>query len=46
VIINRGRVRELKPWFTGEYVVILNNGKELTLSRGYRDRLPLLLAQQ
>jgi two-component system LytT family response regulator len=46
VIINRGRVRELKPWFTGEYVVILNNGKELTLSRGYRDRLPLLLEQQ
>jgi two-component system LytT family response regulator len=46
VIINRGCVRELKPWFTGEYVVILNNGKELTLSRGYRDRLPLLLAQQ
>ena len=46
VIINRGCVRELKPWFTGEYVVILTNGKELTLSRGYRDRLPLLLAQQ
>ena len=45
-IVNRRRVRELKPWFTGEYVVILNNGKELTLSRGYRDRLPLLLAQQ
>jgi len=45
-IVNRSRVRELKPWFTGEYVVILNNGKELTLSRGYRDRLPLLLAQQ
>ena len=45
-IVNRNRVRELKPWFTGEYVVILVNGKELTLSRGYRDRLPLLLAQQ
>jgi two-component system, LytTR family, response regulator len=45
-IVNRCRVRELKPWFTGEYVVILSNGKELTLSRGYRDRLPLLLAQQ
>lgn len=45
-IVNRSRVRELKPWFTGEYVVILNNGKELTLSRGYRDRLPLLLAER
>jgi two-component system LytT family response regulator len=45
-IVNRSRVRELKPWFTGEYAVILNTGKELTLSRGYRDRLPLLLAEQ
>ena len=44
VIINRSRVKELKPWFTGEYVVILSNGKELTLSRGYRDRLQVLLS--
>jgi hypothetical protein len=38
VIVNRKRIKELRPWFTGEYVVILNTGKELTLSRGYRDR--------
>lgn len=44
VIVNRQRVKELRPWFTGEYVVILTTGKELTLSRGYRDRLPLLAA--
>jgi two-component system LytT family response regulator len=44
VIINRKRIKELRPWFTGEYVVILTTGKELTLSRGYRDRLPLLMA--
>jgi two-component system LytT family response regulator len=43
-IVNRSRVKELKPWYTGEYVVILNTGKELTMSRGYRDRLPLLIA--
>src|SRR6266702_4419079 len=43
-IVNRSRVKELKPWYTGEYVVILNSGKELTMSRGYRDRLPLLIA--
>jgi len=43
VIVNRSRIRELRPWFTGEYVVVLTTGKELTLSRGYRDRLPLLL---
>jgi two-component system LytT family response regulator len=44
VIVNRTRIKELRPWFTGEYVVMLNTGKELTLSRGYRDRLPLLTA--
>jgi len=44
VIVNRTRIKELRPWFTGEYVVILTTGKELTLSRGYRDRLHLLTA--
>jgi two-component system, LytTR family, response regulator len=44
VIVNRQRIQELRPWFTGEYVVILTTGKELTLSRGYRDRLHLLTA--
>jgi len=44
VIVNRRRIKELRPWFTGEYVVILTTGKELTLSRGYRDRLHLLTA--
>ncbi|HLJ13469.1 MAG TPA: LytTR family DNA-binding domain-containing protein [Bryobacteraceae bacterium] len=42
VIVNRRRVHELRPWYTGEYVVLLTTGKELTLSRGFRDRLPLL----
>ena len=46
VIVNRRRIKELKPWFTGEYAVILTTGKELTLSRGYRDRLPLLLTAE
>jgi two-component system LytT family response regulator len=44
VIVNRTRIKELRPWFTGEYVVLLTTGKELTLSRGYRDRLHLLTA--
>jgi len=37
------RIRELKPWPTGEYVVLLQSGKELTLSRGYRSRVRALL---
>ena len=42
-IVNRKRIHELRPWVTGEYVVVMTSGKELTLTRSYRDRLPLLL---
>jgi two-component system LytT family response regulator len=38
-IVNLERIKELQPWFNGEYVVVLQNGKQLTLSRGYRDKL-------
>ena len=38
-IVNTERIKELQPWFNGEYVVILRNGTRLPLSRGYRDRL-------
>jgi LytTr DNA-binding domain len=36
VIVNLDAVREMRPWPTGEYVVTLKDGKELTLSRSYR----------
>ncbi len=39
VIVNIDKIRELRPWPTGEYVVLMRNGKELTLSRTYRSRL-------
>jgi two-component system LytT family response regulator len=38
-IVNIERIKELQPWFNGEYVVILRNGTKLTLSRGYREKL-------
>jgi two-component system LytT family response regulator len=38
-IVNIERVKELQPWFNGEYVVFLQNGTRLTLSRGYREKL-------
>jgi two-component system, LytTR family, response regulator len=41
-IVNIDKVRELRPWPTGEYVVLMRTGKELTLSRTYRGRLPFL----
>ena len=38
-IVNIERVKELQPWFNGEYVVFLRTGARLTLSRGYREKL-------
>ena len=38
-IVNTERIKELQPWFNGEYVVVLRNGQRLPLSRGYRDKL-------
>lgn len=39
-IVNVDRIRELQPLFHGDYVVILQDGTELTLSRTYRRNLP------
>ena len=38
-IVNLDRVREMQPWFSGEYIVLLVDGTKLKLSRWYRDRL-------
>jgi two-component system LytT family response regulator len=38
-IVNMERVKELHPWFNGDYAVILRDGTKLMLSRGYRDKL-------
>ena len=43
-IVNMERVKELHPWFNGDYAVILRDGTKLMLSRGYRDRLQERLA--
>lgn len=45
-IVNLDRVRELQPLFHGEYSVILRDGTRLTLSRGYRDKLGLLMGKE
>jgi two-component system LytT family response regulator len=44
-IVNVEKVKELRPWPTGEYVVLMTNGKELTLSRGFKEHLPLLVGE-
>lgn len=42
-IVNVARIKELQPLFHGEYAIILTSGKELTSSRGYREKLQQLL---
>jgi two-component system, LytTR family, response regulator len=36
-IVNIGRIKELQPMMKGEYIVILGNGKQLTMTRGIRE---------
>ena len=42
-IVAVDRIRELRPSFRGEYVVLLHDGTRLNLSRGYRRRLQHLI---
>jgi two-component system LytT family response regulator len=41
-IVNLGRIKELHPMFHGEYVIVLHNGTQLTLTRSYRDKFSRL----
>ena len=38
-IVNVDRVAELRPWSHGDWVVVLNDGAKLRLTRTFRDRL-------
>jgi two-component system LytT family response regulator len=40
-IVNTERIKELQPWFRGDYVIVLRDNQKLTLSRTYRGRLKL-----
>lgn len=42
-IVNIERVKDIQPLFKGEYVLTLKDGKQLKVSRSYRDRLQALL---
>jgi DNA-binding LytR/AlgR family response regulator len=43
-IVNVDHIRELQPWFHGEYVVLLQDGTRLMASRVFSDRLTRLIA--
>jgi two-component system, LytTR family, response regulator len=38
-------IREMQPWFSGEYVIVLRDGTKLKLSRGYREQVVTQLGQ-
>lgn len=44
IIVNVERVREVQPWFKGDYVLILNDGTKLRSGRTYRERVQRLLS--
>lgn len=44
-IVNLDRIKELQPWFHGEYRIILRDGTQLMLSRSYREKLNEVLGK-
>ncbi|GBD31085.1 Sensory transduction protein LytR [bacterium HR33] len=38
-IVNFDRIKEMQPWFSGDWLVILHDGTRLRLSRSYRSSL-------
>ena len=45
IVVNVERVRELQPWFQGDYVLILADGTRLTSGRSYRERVREFVAR-
>ncbi len=46
VIVQLDRVRELQPWFRGDYVAVLDSGVRLPLSRTFRESVLQRLARR
>ena len=44
-IVRLAAVRELQPWFHGDYIAILHSGAKLRLSRSYRDTVARVLGR-
>ncbi len=44
-ILNVERIKELQPWFGGDYLAILRDGQRLNVSRTFRKRLTHFLAR-
>jgi two-component system LytT family response regulator len=42
-LVNVDRVREVQPWFKGDFVLILHDGTKLVSGRTYRERVKALI---
>ena len=45
-IVNIERIKEMQPYFSGDYVVVLNSGMKLKLSRSFKGALDARMGQQ
>jgi two-component system LytT family response regulator len=43
IIVNADRVKEIQPWFKGDYVLILHDGTKLRSGRTYRQTVQTLI---
>jgi two-component system LytT family response regulator len=43
VIVNVERIREVQPWFKGDYVLILHDGTKVRSGRTYREKVQALI---
>jgi two-component system LytT family response regulator len=41
-LVNADQIKEVRPLFKGEHVVVLHNGKQLSMTRGLREVQELL----
>lgn len=44
-LVRIDHIKELQSWFNGEHAVILQDGAQLTSSRGYREKLDTLMGK-
>lgn len=44
MIVNSERIREIQPWFKGDYVVILTDGSKIRTGRTYREAVQRLMS--
>jgi two-component system LytT family response regulator len=38
-VVNVDRIQEVQPWFGGDYVALMGDGREIRISRTYKDNL-------